>query len=244
VSRLRGLLCAIQHKIRSSKGRICAVAWEQMCAVKMSILCLRTVQCHRHVKIMQDFQLQMQQLAFSGLKTGSAVLQINLNCDTVVKNSAHTLLLFYYYFFAPSHKAAGFKHCTEQGMTATASNRSQKCWGKRQHYPLLVINLLLLLLYYYYYLVEKQSETPCIQDTRQSGAVRQLPVWRQWKPEARDLSDSRLHIAVSLLNEAQTLGSTQFLTKFDRSFIVRHSEKHTRTRNSENIGGTCPELQC
>jgi len=30
-------------------------------------------------------------------------------------------------FFAHKHKAASFKHCIKQGMTATASNRSQKC---------------------------------------------------------------------------------------------------------------------
>jgi len=37
--------------------------------------------------------------------------------------------------FAHKHKAAGFKHCFKQGMTATASNRSQRCWRRRPHFP-------------------------------------------------------------------------------------------------------------
>jgi len=37
------------------------------------------------------------------------------------------LLLLLSFFSLASHKATGFKHCAKQGMTATASNRSQKC---------------------------------------------------------------------------------------------------------------------
>jgi len=38
-------------------------------------------------------------------------------------------LLFPLIFSPTSTKAAGFKHCTKQGMTATASNRRHRCWG-------------------------------------------------------------------------------------------------------------------
>jgi len=37
-------------------------------------------------------------------------------------------------FFRPLAHSRGFKHCTSQGMTATASNRSQTCWGRRPHF--------------------------------------------------------------------------------------------------------------
>jgi len=33
------------------------------------------------------------------------------------------------------YKAAGIKHIIQQGMTATASNRSQTCLGRRPHFP-------------------------------------------------------------------------------------------------------------
>ena len=35
-------------------------------------------------------------------------------------------VLFVYYLFAHWHKTACFKYCTKQGMTATASNWSQR----------------------------------------------------------------------------------------------------------------------
>jgi len=41
------------------------------------------------------------------------------------------LLLF---FFRQLHKATGFIHCTTQGMSATASNQRQRCWGKWPHF--------------------------------------------------------------------------------------------------------------
>jgi len=41
-----------------------------------------------------------------------------------------------YYFFRPLAQNR-FKYftCTKQGMTAAASNRSQKCWGRRPRFP-------------------------------------------------------------------------------------------------------------
>ena len=38
-------------------------------------------------------------------------------------------------FSTHRHKATEFKHCTKQGMTATASNWSRSSWGRRPHFP-------------------------------------------------------------------------------------------------------------
>jgi len=35
-----------------------------------------------------------------------------------------------------NHKVAGFKQCTKQGMTARASNWSQKYWRRRPHFTI------------------------------------------------------------------------------------------------------------
>jgi len=41
-----------------------------------------------------------------------------------------------HYFFRPlAQSRMLYKHCTKQGMTATASNQSQRCWARRPHFP-------------------------------------------------------------------------------------------------------------
>ena len=44
-------------------------------------------------------------------------------------------IIIFYYYFAHKHKATCFKHCTKQGMTATASNWNQRCRQRRPHFP-------------------------------------------------------------------------------------------------------------
>jgi len=58
-----------------------------------------------------------------------------LQCDVATHAYAKVFLLiltfpFIIIFFANLHKTAGFKLCMKQGMTATASDQSQRCRGR------------------------------------------------------------------------------------------------------------------